>query len=675
MASKTNLGPIIASRRDRLGARLITMLNSIRLAQDYGTDFKVNWFPKGADAPELDQPDQLFDRTWMTDTFLEAAAFEKLSDRAKPVWAFQNDKTPRKLKAHLDQGRAVLIEEGFGILVFPWEDEAQVQARYGNLLAQIRLQTTVATQMARIDTALSGKSVTAYHIRRGDILDTVPWKHATWTGKIEPDEYYATHIAAAPTDACALVFSDQPKTVTRLKAQFPALQTMADIVLPTGLSLAQRDLLELYAMSRADQIIAPRVSAFSIAAARLGGKERLTFAEALSDDQRTEADAHLLARLKQGAGAFLNPSEAAHIYARTHQGFATQIRTAPQIDQDLHNIAAQIVKAGADNAFLPILQALNCLHLERFAEGVAIAQDALRSPDLWPDEWASLMAIAATLFSGMDDRLNASQHMARAFWAKPLRPDVVILATRMIRRKALDPNLFPPCDWDVQRTLVRPYFTPFQNMFLVPWRMLRRRPSNFDLLLLDWPELTVDRKAGRLLADKARLQLLADWQEQVHRVPPDAPARQSLAALLDFRLGGDSAKAIAAMQSVLHDAPDSALYHKRLADIFEASGQPTRARDTLETALACNPTCPFVTHALGHLLLRQGDQKRGEALILHAAAISQGSDVAIQGDAGQIALRRGDHAQAVRFLTKAQELHPTHTRFQNQLKRARKNAT
>lgn len=663
--SAAKRGLIIAQRRDRLGARLLTLLNAMRIAQDYGTAYRVNWFPKGADAPELATPEDLFKPEWIAASFIDGAGFEKAERDAKQAWEFQNDPTPAKLERHLKSGHALIVEEGFSVFTFAWENAAEVQSRYRDFIHQIGFTDALCDQMSRIDRALAGNGSTAYHVRRGDILTDTPWKHATWTGKIEPDEYYTAHMEGA-ADTPAIVFSDQPETVAKFKARFPDLLTMTDITDVSGLTRARRDFLEMYAMSRAQQVIAPNVSAFSIAAARLAGSERLTFAKVLTPQAREKADAKLLARLKEGPDAFLNPSEAAHIYARVHQ----TITSEPEGDQAAYDIAAKIMEAGADNAFLPVLQALNCLYLERLGEGANTAAKGLGSPDLWPDEWASLKAITARLLGAQGKRRQAGAQMADAFWAKPLRPDVVLIATAMLRRNQLAKDLFPPIDWDVQRSLVRPFFPPFQDMFVVARKIVRLRPCNFDMILLDWHALCVDQKARRILGDRSRLKMVVAWQDRVSRVPPHAASRRSLAAMLDFRLGCSDHDAVTAMQGVLQDRPEKALYHKRLADIYDASGSRSKARDAMTAALDCAPDCPFMRYALGDLLIRQKDTQQGEAHILRAADISVSSDVAIQGEAGHISLRNGDYAAAVRYLGKAHRLHPTHPRFANQLKRA-----
>ena len=277
-------GVFIGQRKDRMGARLLMMLTCIRLAEDFDTDYRVNWFPQGADAPELDQPEELFTQTWMDLHFLSGDDFDALNKTARPIWAFLNDATPARLLAHLDKGRSVLVEEGFEVLAFPWEDIEAIRPRYREFIHQIGFTDQIRAIMGRADDKLTGRGVAAYHIRRGDILNGLPWKHTTWPAKIEPEELYEAHLAKHG-DRAAIMFSDQPELIRSFQSRFPHLLQMSDIADLSGMTRAQRDFLELYAMSRADTVIAPYISAFSMAAARVSGRQRQVFRDVLSENE------------------------------------------------------------------------------------------------------------------------------------------------------------------------------------------------------------------------------------------------------------------------------------------------------------------------------------------------------------------------------------------------------
>ncbi|MBO9446175.1 hypothetical protein [Ruegeria sp. R14_0] len=657
-------GVFIGQRKDRMGARLLMMLTCIRLAEDFGTTYRVNWFPQGADAPELDQPQELFTQTWMDDHFLSQKEFGKLTQNALPIWSFQNDTSPDRLIAHLNAGRSVIVEEGFEVLAFPWEDIEAIRPRYRDFIHQVGFTDEIRAIMERADAKLSGQGVSAYHIRRGDILNGLPWKHTTWPAKIEPEELYEAHLEKN-ADKTAIMFSDQPELIARFQKRFPKLLKMSDIADVSGMTRAKRDFLELYTMSRADQVIAPYISAFSMAAARISGRQRLVFRDVLTEPEIVTATERVIDRVAQGPTAFLNASEAAHLYAKANQYLGAQDRC----DQ-AYDLAKPILATDADNAFLPLLQAINCLYLSKWKESAELAKAGLENENLWPEDYAVLCAVMAAALGAQKKRWSAGRHFARSFWAKPLRPDVIVLGSRMVYRDQLPFRLFPPVDWGLQRFVRRRRFPPFNSLYLVQLKVVVRVPCNFDMVLVDWSELALDQKAKRLFADHARMHTLLDGVAQAKDISDDDPRRQSLETMLRTHLGDLSVSAaIDQARNIRSACPDNPLYHKRLADLFELSGDSDKARSSMAEALACDPENPFLMFAMGRLLERVGAVEQGESQILNAADIDDAT-ASIQGMAGQIHLRRGEKGKARRYLKKAHDLFPPYKRFANQLKRA-----
>ena len=656
-------GVFIGQRKDRMGARLLMMLTCIRLARDFDTDYKVNWFPQGADAPELDTPHELFSDDWMAAHFLDGPSFEQLSRTALPIWKFQGDASADRLAKHLAAGRSVLVEEGFEVLAFPWEDIEAIRPRYRAFIHEIGFTDELKEIMERADAQLSGQGVSAYHIRRGDILNGLPWKHSTWPAKIEPEEMYEAHLEKAGGDK-AIMFSDQPELIARFRRKFPGLMQMSDIADLSGLSRAKRDFLELYTMSRADQVIAPFISAFSMAAARISGQQRKVFRDVLTPDEILAANERVIARVGQGPEAFLNSSEAAHIYAKAAQYLCAQDRCA-----EAYELAQPILDAGADNAFLPLLQALNGFYLGQWKESEAMAKKGLETAHLWPEDHAVLCALRAAILGAQKKRWAAGLQFAKAFWSKPLRPDVIVFGSRMLYRDQLPFRLFPPTDWALQKAVRQRRFAPFNNLYLVQHKVIARQPCNFDLFLLDWSELAMDQRARRLLGNRARLEALQTGLANVPDIPPEDPRMQSVSSILQLHLGQvPLPRALDTARSVVAACPDNPLYHKRLAELYEADGEGGRARRAMADALACDPENPFLMFATGRLLERLGASGQGEKQILQAADLDEAS-AAIQGAAGQIHLRRGNKDQAQHYLKRARDLCPTYKRFSNQLKR------
>ncbi len=656
-------GVFIGQRKDRMGARLLMMLTCIRLSQDFQTDYRINWFPQGADAPELDHPQELFSKDWMDAHFLSAQEFDDLNRKALPVWAFLNDPSPDRLNTHLASGRSVLVEEGFEVLAFPWEDIEAIRPHYREFIHRVGFADVIRAIMDQIDEKLSGQGVSAYHIRRGDILNGLPWKHSTWPAKIEPEEFYETHLEKADGRP-SIMFSDQPELIGRFQAKFPALMQMSDIADLSELSRAKRDFLELYAMSRAQQVVAPYISAFSMAAARISGQQRKVFRDVLTEEEIQQANARVIERVAQGPESFLNPSEAAHVYSKAAQYLVAQDRC-----QEAYDLARPILDAGADNAFMPLLQALNCFYLGQWKESEALAREGLQSAHLWPEDYAVLSALRGAILGAQKNRWAGTRHFAKAFWAKPLRPDVVVLGSRMLYRGQMAFRLLPPVDWSLQKHIRQRRFPPFNNMYLVLHKMIALRPCNFDFVLLDWSALALDQKARRLFDNPNRLAALKTAIVGLTDIPKDDPRIRSAGSVLDYHLGElTGAKAIDIAREVVDNYPENTLYYKRLSDLLEAEGDADGAQAAIDAALVCDPENPFLIFAKGGLIERLGNREKGENLVLKAAELDDVS-VAIQGAAGQILLRRGKKQKARKYLERAHDLYPPFKRFSNQLKR------
>jgi tetratricopeptide (TPR) repeat protein len=660
-------GVFIGQRKDRLGARLLMMLTCIRLAKDFDAEYRVNWFPRGADAPELDSPAELFDVDWMHTHFLSSDGFDTLEQTSAPIAAFKNDPDPSRLLAHLAAGHAVIVEEGFEVFAFPWENFDGIRERYNGFINQIAFAPELRPYMAQIDQALADKGASAYHIRRGDILNGLPWKHSTWPAKIEPEELYERHLEKNIGQA-AIMFSDQPETLAAFCAKYPWLKQMSDISDLSGLTRSQRDFLELYAMSRADRIVAPIISAFSSAAARLSGRQRLVFRDVLDEAELTQAHERLLTRARLGTSAFINASEQAHLYSKLEQYLNANDRA-----QEAYDLCADVLNAGADNAFVPILQTLNCVYLSKWKEAAKHARAGLENPNLWPEDFSVLSALLGAIQGARKKRWSAGRYYSGAFWAKPMRPDVVVLGSRMIYRDHLPERQFPPIDWDLLKFVRQPWYTPFNNLYLVQWKVIGRRPCNMDMILLDWSDFALDQKARGLLDSPPRLTALQDALDRVKDFAPTTPQHTSLSAILDFRLGGSARGSLAKNARALADVPDSALYHKRQADILEASGDMTGARMALTEALAQHSDNAFLLYVLGRFLERIGEQDQCDQLILQAAELDIGTAM-IQGEAGRILLRQGRLEDALITLEKARALCPTYKRYSNQIERIKEKA-
>jgi tetratricopeptide (TPR) repeat protein len=649
-------GSFIGLRKDQLGARLLMMLNSIRLAEDYRSDFRINWFPRGAMAPKLDTPSDLFDEGFIARHFIDNDSFEALDSITKPLWSFLKDRTPDRLEAHLAGGGHVLLDEGFEIVEFPWEDAGDLRTRFRGFITRIGFNPVVARHIEEIEAAMAGLGgrTIAYHIRRGDILNEDPWKHKEWPAKIEPDELYSAYLEKN-ADAGALVFSDQAESIARFTSANPKVKSIADLVDLGDCTPVQRDFLELFAMSRAAEIVAPPISAFSRAAARLSGQERKCFHEVMTLPERDAAYDRVLARFRQGVDRFITPSEAAHVYVKLARRLQETGREGAAWE-----IGEAILAAGADNAFLPLMHAINGMYLHKWEEALGHVETALAHPHQWQENYITALAVEAHVRGALGQRHRARRAFLRAFWQKPMLPDVTVIGTFMIKRRRLRPGAALPFDRDTLLMLPIPYQQT--NILVQQARILRRRASDLSTIAIEWPWFAMDGKVARLLKSAPDLKAL---RARIEADPRFAPGTlpDSFCALLEARLGRLDA-ALARNSAALEVSPEEPLLHKRQAEILTLKGDHAGALRAMETCRAVAPDHAFWHFLTGHIHREAGDNAAARTAMERAAAMDE-STAELHAILADLCRDMGDETAAVAALDRAAEIAPNQQRYAN----------
>ncbi len=657
-------GLFIGVRKDQLGARLLMMLNAIRLAEDYGADFRINWFPRGAMAPKLDTPADLFSTEFIDRHFIDNAEFEALDPITKPLWAFANDTGPEALEAHLANGGHVVLDEGFEIVEFPWEDGGDLRGRFRGFISRIGFNPVVAGHIARIEAAMEargGGRTIAYHIRRGDILNEDPWKHKEWPAKIEPDELYSAYLEKN-ADAGALVFSDQPESIARFTTAHPQVGSIDDLVDLSDCKPVQRDFLELFAMSRASEIVAPPISAFSRAAARLSGQERKCFHEVMTVEERDRAYDRVLERFRKGPGEFITPSEAAHVFVK----LARRLQETGR-EQEAWEIGQAILDAGADNAFLPLAHAINGIYLSKWDEALTHIERALADPHQWQENYISGLAVRAHILGALGRRKRARRSFLRAFWQKPMLPDITVIGTFMIKRRRLRPGATLPFDRDT--LLVLPVRYQQTNIVVQQNKILRRRASDLSTIAIEWPWFAMDGKTDRLLNAPHELQKMqARLAEHHGGVPGAGPF--SFGALLEARMGRPE-RALEMNAGAIEAAPDDPMARKRQAEFLMVLGDHAGALAEVEHARACAPDHAFWHFLTGLIHEAAGDATAARAC--HEAACAMDDSTAeLHAHLADLCRDAGDAEAAVAALERAAEIAPNQQRYRNRRDRVLK---
>lgn len=313
-------GRIFAYRRDRLGGRLRSMVNAMRLADWCGAEFSVLW-PVGHYAQELAFPSEFFAQAFVdAHLVLEEDAIREAYEGTKHIGDFD---TLEALKDHVNSGKNVVIENTKTALVLP--DESEEQANFAFIETAIRITPSGQVQEAleRFDAMVDGRTATALHVRRGDIIQPGRWSRTYWPTKYVPDDYYDVMIEADP-DTAFLLFSDTPATLERFD-KVHGIKSAISVMELDSLDESQRDFAELLAISRCDRVLASSDSAFSTAATLLGGATKQSLPEDMPTDSQVEAEQRLIQRVEQGPQAFLNLydyGQCARRVVELHQGRA-----------------------------------------------------------------------------------------------------------------------------------------------------------------------------------------------------------------------------------------------------------------------------------------------------------------------------------------------------------------
>lgn len=648
-------GMFLGQRRDQLGARLLMILTSIRLCEDYNTDFRFNWFPPGAEAPTLDTPEDLFSSAFIDRYFITNTDMELMQDRIEPIWKFLKDKNPDALERHLASGGHVMLEEGFDIITFPWEDKAALRDRFPEFIHKIEFNPFIAQRIASIDTALAGDGGSvAYHIRRGDILNADPWMHKQWPSKIEPDELYSVHLDKEKPDV-ALVFSDQAESIKRFQTAHPAVKSVDEIVDLSGGTVAQRDFLELYTMSRATKIVAPHISAFSRAAALISGRERLRFVDELDSSERDGAYEELLVRLKQSVSNFVTPSEAAHLYAKLSARLPIQDR-----EEEAYQIGRIVKDSGATNAFVPLLHAVNCVYLNKWDEAHTNIRQALADPHLWQESHASASAIHALILGALGKAIRCHRTFMRAFWQKPFLPDIIVIGSFMINRRRLRPSTPLPFSESVVKNVRVPYMR--SNMFIVQDKFIKRRAFDFSTLVVEWPYFVMDGKAERVVENKHELERLHEKLVSVED-PEGKTERDSYCALLQARMG-DASGAFRRHAPLYQKRPDDPMLRKRQAEITAMCNRPDAAAEIIRPAAETAVKMPYWHYLYGRFQLQCGNPDAA-CRAWESAAAMDSTTALIHSDLADLYKDMGNIQAAAAALDRAAEIAPTKQKFVN----------
>lgn len=316
-------GPaILGFRKDRVGARLIGLLNVLRLRERFGEgSARFAWLsqPDGP-YPDLTDPTEIFAPALVAAVMDVVPRIPDMAGR-ESLTAAAVRMRPDALAERLAQGARWHCDAAFEMVAFQGERPAEIVRQTAALVAALPLSAPLAqaldAAMAQIGAVAPGPPA-AIHVRRGDILDGDPWSYAAWPSKYVPDEFFRAYVET--TTGPVLAFSDTPAAIPHLAQGHPRIVPVAGLLADRGLTTAQQDVLELLLMARCAQVGAPSYSAFSRAAQVMGDAQVVALPSGLPKGLRVAAHDGLLDRALTRQGSFLAPGDLAQslVHASAH---------------------------------------------------------------------------------------------------------------------------------------------------------------------------------------------------------------------------------------------------------------------------------------------------------------------------------------------------------------------
>ncbi|MDO5647766.1 tetratricopeptide repeat protein [Paracoccus sp. (in: a-proteobacteria)] len=598
----TGSGKLIAFRSDRLGGRLIALLNTLRIARSHGMDFVVYW----RDSDGMGDGSDLFRADFIRDHFISKDQFQAMRAQAVALNAVTND-TADALRAHLNSGHHLLIDHPFGAINLPFENPEECRALLGQEAARLPLNDRLAACLDDLRGQLrDGRRLVAYHIRRGDLTADMRATNRAWPNKFTPDEFFETDIRRNVDNAArTILFSDNRAVLDRYTKMFPTLMTLDALRVDPGLTPLQRDATELFAMAQADEIVAPPSSAFSSTAATLGGGVFFDIEKRLPPQDRHAALDLLSDRLRHQPEIFANSGEIGQYLAHAHQHLTTTGRTDQFIDTARFHI-----DNGLNISFVYARTARELYHQGRWQEVCDLFAQIQRGYVYYQRSYAQIQFFHGLSLLMLGRRAEGLDQIASAFWHEPVEGEINVLAGLLRASRDFHDGNFMTTD-----PVIEVFFGNQHTIDHV--RSHLRAPvaagviampgivPNCRLLTWEWPWFTRSDNAGHDRLQgliKATLDALAR-----HSFGPERqPHFGSLTGMLHLRMNqpDDAERAI---DAALTERPDNAIFWKRRADMRIAQGRWDDALRDVDHAIGLRPDMVMLAALRGFILHRAGD--------------------------------------------------------------------
>lgn len=657
-------GKLIAFRADRMGGRLIALLNTMRFARSFDLPFVVHW----RDSDGLGDGTELFSEEFVRDHFIDKPTYQAMKGNATAIGTVIQSTSEDLFRASLDGGMHVLLDPPFDVLKMPFEDEAEVNRTFREVVDTLPLNPVLAQHLQALRAKLrDDRRTVAYHIRRGDLTSDLRAMNRAWPNKFVPDEFFEAHIRANldGNSARTILFSDNQSVLDRYTRMFPDLLTFSKIADTSALTEVQRDALELFAMSLSDLIVAPPSSAFSSTAKTIGGGDFRDVESEISAEARHEALDVLASRLKNQPELFANEGEIGQYLVYACEHLTKTGRRGEFVD-----LARQHIESGLNIAFIYAM-AFREMFFDGQYQAICDLRPAVdRGFVTFQRSFAQIVLYHGLALLMLGRKAEAMEQITSAFWHEPVEGEINALAGLLRSQGDYHDGNFWVTDTHIEQLFpnrfivdhIRNFYTaPVEAGILTFDKMV---PTN-RVMVWEWPDFTRSDLRSHYKFRGHFRSILRILERRVWSgdIKPHFDSFTGMIALRE----GDFALAEELLLKAIAVKPDIPLFHKRLAELRHEQERHDEALAAMDQAIALAPQVSIFRAMRGLFQWRAGDAKGAAELLVDLVDEGQlkfPSVFFLAADAAQDAGRKGD---AVRLLRKGLSLAPLNWRRQHAL--------
>lgn len=101
---------VLSFRNDRMGARLLNLMNAIRISRDYGVPYSFAWKTDGRTSEELKSPTDIFDKEYFEARHLPLQDFRETASEVVNLEFLPAAATEDDLRSWIATGKSLLCE-------------------------------------------------------------------------------------------------------------------------------------------------------------------------------------------------------------------------------------------------------------------------------------------------------------------------------------------------------------------------------------------------------------------------------------------------------------------------------------------------------------------------------------------------------------------------------------